>query len=274
LGLSSGPQSHHGKIRMEEEIKKTLKSLGARNLKPYFAENCKEARDLMLNLIPRNATVGLGDSSTIRQIGIIQSLKKRGTRVINPFDPGKKIRDDATHLKFVFKPVVEATMCDVYLTGTNALTRDGRLLNIDGVGNRVAGMFWGHPQVILVVGRNKIVKNLDVAFRRVKNVIAPEHLKRRRAQSPCTVTGRCHDCIGRNRICAVTTIIESKPLFTEINVIIVNEDLGLGWERSWPKRRINRIAERHEKFMWSLPEPVIKTLRIKDAWKNLKRRGR
>jgi hypothetical protein len=68
----------------------------------------------------------------------------------------------------------------------------------------------------------------------------------------------------------VTTIIESKPLFTEINVIIVNEDLGLGWERSWPKRRIHRITKRHEEFMWSLPEPVIKTLNIKDVWKNVK----
>jgi len=258
---------------VEEIINKTLKSLKARNLKPYFTINGKEARELILNLIPRDSTVGLGDSSTVRQIGIIQSLRKKGTRVINPFDPGKKIKDDATHLQFVFKPVIEATLCDVYLTGTNAITQDGRILNIDGVGNRVAGMFWGHPQVILVVGKNKIVKNLDEAFHRVKNVIAPEHLKRRKALSPCTVTGRCHDCIGRNRICAVTTIIENKPLFTEINVIIVNEDLGLGWERSWPKGRINRIVERHEKFMWSLPEPVIKTLNISDSWTNLKRRG-
>jgi hypothetical protein len=255
---------------MEENIQKTLKSLQARGMKGWFANDCREARRRMLNIISKDATVGVGDSSTVRQIGIIQSLRKRGTRVINPFDPGKKIKDDATHLQFVFKPVIEATQCDVYLTGTNAVTQDGRILNIDGVGNRVAGMFWGHPQVILVVGKNKIVKNLDEAFHRVKNVIAPEHLKRRKALSPCTVTGRCHDCIGPHRICAVTTIIESKPLFTEINVIIVNEDLGLGWERSWPKRRINRIAERHEKFMWSLPEPVIKTLKIKDSWKNLK----
>jgi hypothetical protein len=262
-----------GEIIVEESIKKTLKWLKDRNLKPYFTKNGKEARELILHLIPRDSMVGLGDSSTVRQIGIIQSLRKRGTRVINPFDPKKKIKDDATHFRFVFRPVIEATLCDVYLTGTNAITQDGRILNIDGVGNRVAGMFWGHPQVILVVGRNKIVKNLDEAFHRVKNVIAPEHLKRRKALSPCTVTGRCHDCIGRNRICAVTTIIENKPLFTEINVIIVNEDLGLGWGRSWPKGRINRIAERHEKFMWSLPEPVIKTLKIKDSWKNLKRRG-
>lgn len=252
---------------MKEEIKKTLKSLGARNLIPHFVKSCKEARELMLNLIPREAIVGLGDSSTIRQIGIIQSLRKRGTRVINPFDPRKKIKDDATHLQFVFKPVIEATICDVYLTGTNAITQDGRLLNVDRVGNRVAGMFWGHPQVILVVGKNKIVRDLNEAFRRVKNVIAPEQLKRTGARSPCTITGRCLDCIGRNRSCAVTTIIEGKPLLTEINVIVVNEDLGNGWERSWPKKRINRIASRHEKFIWVLPKSVGETLNIKDAWR-------
>jgi hypothetical protein len=166
--------------------------------------------------------------------------------------------------------MVKAIICDFFLTGTNAVTQDGRILNIDGVGNRVAGMFWGHPQVILVVGKNKIVKNLDEAFRRVKNVIAPEHLKRREAPSPCAVTGRCVDCIGRNRVCAVTTIIESKPHFTEINVMIVNEDLGLGWDRSWPKKRINRIAAKHERFMWTIPKPVRETLNFKDIWKTVR----
>lgn len=255
---------------MEEAIKKTLKSLEARNLNALFAKDCKEARKLILDLIPKKAVVGIGDSSTIRQIGVIQSLKRRGTRVFNPFNPRKRVKDDESHLEFVFRPMVGATVCDVFLTGTNAVTQDGRILNIDGVGNRVAGMFWGHPRVILVVGKNKIVENLDEAFHRVKKVIAPEHLRRREAPSPCAVTGRCQDCIGRSRICAVTTIIESKPLLTEINVMIVNEDLGLGWDRSWPKRRINRIAEHHEKFMWSIPKPVIKTLNLKDVWKSIR----
>jgi hypothetical protein len=252
---------------MEKEIKKTLRSLKARNLKGVYARNLDEGRQIILDLVPRKALVGIGDSSTVRQMGIIQSLEKRGTRVLNPFNPQKKIKDDKTHLEFVFKPMVKAIVCDFFLTGTNAVTQDGRILNIDGVGNRVAGMFWGHPQVILVMGKNKIVKDLDEAFRRVKNVIAPEHLRRREAPSPCTVKGRCVDCIGRNRVCAVTTIIESKPLFTEIHVMIVNDDLGLGWDRSWPKRRINRIAAEHERFMWTIPKPVRETLNLKDLWK-------
>lgn len=210
---------------MEEEIKKTMALLEARNLKGWFTNNCKEARDLILDLIPHNATVGVGDSSTVRQIGVIKDLKKRGTRVFNPFDLDKPVIDSRSYLEFLFKPVIEATLCDTFLTGINGVTQDGRLLSIDAVGNRVAGMFWGHPQVILAIGKNKIVRNLDEAFQRVKNVIAPEHIRRRGVSGPpCTVTGECHDCIGSNRICCITAIIENKPMLTEINVVIVDEN--------------------------------------------------
>jgi hypothetical protein len=255
---------------MEEGIRKTLKYLKARNLKPWFTNNCREARNLIMDLVPQNVTVGIGDSSTIRQIGVIKNLKNRGTKVIDPFDLEKPISRSGGYLEFLIKPMIEATLCDVFLTGINAVTQDGRLLSIDGAGNRVAGMFWGHPQVILAIGKNKIVENLDEAFRRVRNLIAPEHLKRRGAQSPCTVTGRCHDCIGPHRICAVTTIIENKPPFSEMNVIVVDEDLGLGWDESWPSRRISKIAANHEKFMWTLPEKAEKVLNKKTFEQGLK----
>jgi hypothetical protein len=191
----------------------------------------------------------------------------RGTRVFDPFRLDHPVTDSTTYLESLFKPMIQATLCDVFLTGTNAVTEDGRLLSIDGAGNRVAGMCWGHPQVVLAVGRNKIVRDLDEAFHRLKNVIVPEHVRRRGvAGPPCGETGKCHDCIGRNRICAITTIIEGKPLFTEINVIIVNEDLGLGWDESWSRDRINRIAANHEKFMWTLPWELGKDVDKKALW--------
>jgi hypothetical protein len=136
------------------------------------------------------------------------------------------------------------------------VTEDGRIVNVDGNGNRAAGMFWGHPICILVIGRNKIVKNLDEALDRVKNVISPEHIRRKGAPSPCTKTGRCHDCIGEQRVCAVTTIIERKTAHTQIHVVIVEEDLGLGWDRSWPEARINSIIKRHEENMCLCPLPA------------------
>ena len=90
---------------------------------------------------------------------------------------------------------------------------------------------------------------------RVKNVISPEHLKRKGVPSPCMKNMRCNDCIGPHRACAVTSIIESSPPHTRIHVIIVDEDLGLGWDRSWPEERINRIIKRHEEHMVLCPMP-------------------
>lgn len=253
-------------FHMEETIEKALKSLDARNLRAWFTNNCDEARDLMLNLIAQDATVGVGDSSTVRQIGIVRSLTNRGTRVINPFDLDKPITDIRSAFESVIRPSIDATLCDVFLTSTNAVTQDGRLLNVDGGGNRVAGMFWGHAQVILAVGRNKIVKDLDQAFDRLKNVIVPEHMRRRGIPTPCAVAGKCIDCIGTSRACNVTTLIEGKPLLTEINVIIVNQDLGLGWDRSWPQDRINTIAAEHEKVKFSPSEEVGKAIDWKILW--------
>jgi hypothetical protein len=259
-------------IVVEAEIKKTMKSLEARNLKAWFANNRLEATNIMLDLIPQDAIVGVGDSSTIRQIGIIKNLKDRGTKVINPYDIEDVIKDEKTYLEFNFKRKVEAILCDVFLAGTNALTQDGRLLNIDATGNRVAGMLWGHPRVLLVVGRNKIVKDLDEAFHRLKNVIVPQHTRRRSGifSPPCVVRGKCHDCMGNNRACNVTVIIEGKPFQTEINVVIVDQDLGLGWNEAWPQDRIDKIAAEHEKFMWTFPSELVKTLDKKALWEAVK----
>lgn len=254
----------------DKAIKKTLKSLKLRLLEGHLVENCEEARRRILDLIQKDRTVGIGDSSTVRQIEIVKALKERGTKVINPFDPDLKVKDAKGFFDYLFRPSLEATVCDVFLTGTNALTEDGRLLNIDGAGNRVAGMFWGHPLSIIVVGKNKIVRNLDEAFFRVKNVVAPEHLRRRGASSPCTIAGKCKDCWGPKRICAVTTIIERKPIQTKIHVFIVNEDLGLGWNRDWPKDRITKISDKHARFSWVPSEEVLHTVDINKCWEKMR----
>jgi hypothetical protein len=151
----------------------------------------------------------------------------------------------------------EASLCDVFLTGTNALTQDGKLVNVDASGNRVAGMFWGHPLSIVIVGRNKIVGTLDEAFDRIKNVIAPTHfhirsgeLGGKKRETPCVATGQCNDCRSLDRGCNIFTIIEGKPSKTTLNVIIVNRDLGLGWDPSWPLERIKKIENDYRKYVW------------------------
>lgn len=235
---------------MDLEIETALRALRSRHINSTYAEDCADARSKILGLVPENAVVGTGDSATLKQIGIIEELKKRGNRVLDGFDLNVTY---AHHISLV----EEATVCDVFLSGTNAVTQDGRIVNVDGVGNRVAGIFWGHPTSIIVVGKNKIVTHLDEAFSRIRNVIAPNHIRirttemgGRRSNTPCATTGKCHDCRTEDRACNVFAIIEGKPRRTEINVIIVNQDLGLGWDESWSQERITKILESYKKFAW------------------------
>ena len=184
---------------MNDLVIRTLKSLKKRGMKSWLASDVEEARETMLGMVSPDATVGVGDSSTVRQIGIIEALKARGVRVINPFDPNKENKTLELNFTDTFWPMLEATVCDVFLTGANGLTEDGKIVNIDGVGNRVAGTVWGHPVSIIAVGRNKIVKDINAALDRIKNVIAPEHISRKEDSGkgpPCTVSKECHDCSG------------------------------------------------------------------------------
>jgi hypothetical protein len=118
--------------------------------------------------------------------------------------------------------------CDLFLSGTNAATLDGCLVNIDGNGNRVAAMIYGPSKVIVVVGRNKIVEgDIGDAIKRVKDKASPPNAMRLGKKTPCATTGFCCDCDSPQRICHVTTIIDSKPSQTDFHVLVVNEDMGL-----------------------------------------------
>jgi hypothetical protein len=242
---------------MESQITETLSSLHARHINGIFAENSEDAIRKILNLVPKDAIVGIGDSTTMRQLGIPKALKERGTKVLDAFGRRETSTDPKDGLQLHRRTLKEATVSDVFVTGTNAITRDGRLVNLDAVGNRVAGMFWGHPTSIIAIGRNKIVKDLDEAFHRIRNVIAPNHVRIRsvelgggNSKTPCAATGECSDCRATDRICNIFTIIEGKPFFTDMNVVIVNEDLGLGWDPSWPQSRVTQILENYKKFVW------------------------
>jgi len=115
---------------------------------------------------------------------------------------------------------------DVFLSSTNALTVDGIIVNTDGVGNRVAGMIFGPRRVILVVGINKIVKDIDDAIWRIKNVATPMNAYRLGLNTPCAKLGYCMNCTSNVSICRVTTIIEYKPSRTDFTVVLVGEELG------------------------------------------------
>ncbi len=241
---------------MDTQIEKVLSSLRSRHIHGIFAEDPEEANQTISALIPSGATVGIGDSTGVRQLGVLKALRDRGIKILNAFVPKGEGLDLEDFRVWRTGVIEEATMCDVFLTGTNALTEDGRLVNVDASGNRVAGMFWGHSLSIIVVGRNKIVSNLEEALQRIRTIIAPTHFHLRdelggkKRVTPCVVTGKCSDCRAEERGCNIFTIIEGKPSRADLNVIIVNRDLGLGWDPSWTQERIDKIIKGYKKFVY------------------------
>jgi hypothetical protein len=231
----------------------TLRHLRKNNFDVRFAQNSDSAKEVILSSVSKDAVVGLGDSATVRQIGIAEELERRGVRVLNPFS--KELTADSSKIAVRDSISRQIFSCDVMVTGSNAVTEDGKLVNMDAVGNRAASMIFGPRKVFIIVGKNKIVKDVDGALQRIKNLIAPFHARTKKFGTPCARTGKCTDCSATRRICNVTTIVEKRPWRTEITVVLVNEDLGLGWDETWPEERINKIKSNYEKVTWVFASP-------------------
>jgi L-lactate utilization protein LutB len=179
----------------------------------------QEARDKILAMIPAQASVGVGGSRTMVEIGLLDALRSGGYGLIDQYDP--KLSKEAA-----FKARRDGLHADYFVAGTNAVTEDGKLVNVDGLGNRVAGFAFGPEKVVIVVGRNKIVKDVEAALERVKNLAAPMNAKRFGAATPCATTGRCSDCDSAERICNLTLIIEKQRIPARMTVVLINEELG------------------------------------------------
>ncbi len=239
------------------EIEATLKSLKRNRFDARFAPTAAEAKKMMLEMIPVTAYVSAGDSVTLRQLGVVDELIKRGNKVLNPFTRESTLGmlDNPEMLKHHVQMERMTFSTDIFLASANAVTEDGKLVSIDRAGNRVAGMIFGAPKVILPIGRNKIVKDLPGAIHRIKNVIAPTHARQKKRKAPCVVTGKCSDCDSSDRLCNVTVILEKKPVFTDVSVILIDEDLGLGWNPDWDEARINKIRDGYAQNIWTFSRP-------------------
>jgi hypothetical protein len=235
-------------MRTEEKLLTLIEQLRHNRFNAVLAKNAQDAKDKILAAIPVQASIGVANSVTVRQIGILEALKNRGNILIDPISMGYGLVefDEETHNK----KLRESINADVFLSGTNAVTEDGKLVNIDGVGNRVVGIIWGSGHSIVVVGRNKIVENVDAAINRIKNMVTPTFAKRRRLTLPCAKAGRCLDCFVPERACNITVILDKKPAFKKLTIVMINEDLGLGWDTEWPNERIDEIRRKYEQFDW------------------------
>jgi L-lactate utilization protein LutB len=199
--------------------KKAVTALEKNNFHAVFCKTPEEAVPQILELIPRNAAVGFGGSMTIHGMGLVEKLAERGNPILDHNQPGL----DAAQKGAIRRQELTS---DVFLTSTNALTLDGKLINTDGAGNRVAAMIFGPGKVIVVAGINKIVKDVAAAEARIKACAAPLNNKRLETKNPCVQTGECMDCQGSGRICNVTTILNKRPTLTDIHVFVIGAELG------------------------------------------------
>ncbi len=235
-------------MQNRSKMQKALVALKANRFNAVFAASKEDAKETILKMIPARATVGIGDSATVRQIGVIMELEKRGNAVVNPF-----LKEWTLDLKKsdLFRQAMRKSVgCEVFLTSVNALTMDGKLVDIDGTGNRIAGTIFGPKKMILLAGRNKIVRNVAQALRRIRNVIVPVHAKHKGRDVPCVKTGRCVDCHSKERICNITAIIERQPHMADVTVLLIDEDLGLGWDPSWSEERKQKIESHYKEVSW------------------------
>ena len=199
---------------------KLVKALEKNNFTATYVPNRQAAADKLLELIPADATIGYGGSVTLGELAVLPRLEERGNKILHTNKPGITPQE----MKAIRR---QHLLTDVYLTGTNAITLDGKIVNTDATGNRVGAMMFGPEKVFIIVGVNKAVKDVAEAEQRVRLWASPPNNKRLGYPNPCAMTGVCVDCQGPTRICNVTTIMHKRPRLTDIHVIVVGEQLGL-----------------------------------------------
>lgn len=199
-----------------KRIDRTVKALCANN---FDAHHIRSAGELLLKIdeyLPAGAVCTVGGSMTLFETGVIEHLKRADVRYLDRYAP-----DADTERLFR-----EAFSADVYLTSANAITEDGMLYNMDGNGNRVAAMSYGPAKVIVVAGANKIVKTLDDARRRMREITAPANNTRLNRPNPCVKTGRCMDCKLDTTICSIEVVHRVQRQKNRITVLILEGNYG------------------------------------------------
>jgi L-lactate utilization protein LutB len=209
---------------MDEKLQKVIRQLERNNFEVFYAENLQLARAIFENEIVKKLTItsaSYADSITMKETGVLELLKSiKSIEFIDTFSS-----DESWDERIIKRK--KALTVDLFLTGTNAITEQGQLVNLDMIGNRVAALTFGPEYVVLFIGRNKIVKDLDEAFHRIKTIAAPMNSQRHlNFKLPCQKTGICQDCRSPQRICNTWTITEKSYPKHRIKIILIDDELG------------------------------------------------
>ncbi len=214
------PLAHYWSIRLAD-MKAALEQ---NNFEVHLADTAAQAQKIVLEeILPKSAakSVAFGGSMTAVSAGLYDALKDdKAIEMIDTLDKNLPAAEQWERRR-------RSLLVDLFITGTNAVTEDGQLVNLDMLGNRVAGLTFGPNHVVVLVGRNKIVPGLDEAMFRVKNLAAPANAMRLDKKTPCAKTSYCDECKSPDRICNTWTITEKSYPKGRVKVVLINQDLGL-----------------------------------------------
>ena len=200
-------------------IEQTVQALRQNKFSAEYFPTMQAAVTELFKSISVDESVGFGGSVTLMDEHLAEKFIERGNTVFDHHLPNQTPEQ-------ILQVRRNQLLCDVFLTSTNALTQDGKLVNVDGTGQRVAAMIFGPKKVIVITGINKITPDLDSALKRLREIAGPKNNQRLNRPNPCTATGICNDCNTPTRICNATTIIEKQPHLSNIHVWIVGENVG------------------------------------------------
>ncbi len=197
---------------------KVVQALQSRNMDAYYMESREAALEKALSLIPEGSSISWGGSMSISEIGLKDAVCQGNYTVYNRDTAANDEERDAIEL--------QAYQCDYFLTSSNAVTEDGFLVNIDGHANRVSAIAHGPKNVLMIVGMNKIVRDIDAAISRARNEASPINVQRFDLHTPCHETGVCFDCKSPDCVCCQMLITRYSGIAGRIKVILVNDALG------------------------------------------------
>lgn len=209
-----------------EVLLKTCRALERNKINAHIANTPEQARKIALDFLSEGCMIAVGGSVTLRQLGIQQMLEDGPYRYTNRYVKGSFEFDKDLDEKQIRQSYLDAYTADVYFCGVNAITSDGKLLFVDGSGNRVSAIAYGPRKVVIVAGINKIVEDVHAGFERIRTIAAPMNNQRYGRQTPCTKTGRCVDCMHPERGCSDYLIVSYQKQADRIHVILVEQELG------------------------------------------------
>lgn len=203
----------------EKKIEKTINNLKKNNISGYYVKDNDELINLIKDIAKEGEVVSVGGSMSLFESKVIELLRSGRYEFLDRYKKDLTQED----IKEIYR---KSFFADTYFASANAITEDGKIFNVDGNGNRVAAILYGPDKVVLIVGVNKIVKNIEQAVARNRAISGPANAKRLNLSTPCVKTGQCMECKSEERICCEYTVIKRQRNPKRMHVIFINDTLG------------------------------------------------